>query len=39
MLRRYLEKRHIDSGCGRLALERDHWQALESQAYEDCWNN
>ena len=41
MLRRYLVQRHIDldSGCGRLALERDHWQAREVQAYEDGWNN
>ena len=41
MLRRYLEQRHIDldSGCGRLALERDRWQAGEVQAYEDGWNN
>ena len=41
MLRRYLEQLHIDlnSGCGGLALERDYWQALEVQAYEDGWNN
>tara|TARA_S200000501_G_C20754972_1_gene713425 strand:+ start:758 stop:928 length:171 start_codon:yes stop_codon:yes gene_type:complete len=39
MLRRYLEQRHtdLDSGCGRLALERDRWQVLEVQAYEDGW--
>ena len=41
MLRRYLEQRHIDLDNGRscLALEREHWQALEGLAYEDGWNN
>ena len=37
MLRQYLEQRHIDLDSGRscLALEREHWQALEALAYED----
>ena len=41
MLRRYLEQRHIDLNSGRscLALEREYWQALEVQAFEDGWNN
>lgn len=41
MLRKYPEQRHInlDSGSGCLALEREHWQALEVLAYEDGLNN
>ena len=41
MLKKYLEQRHIDLDNGRscLALEREHWQALEVLAYEDGWNN
>lgn len=41
MLRQHPEQRHIDLDSGRscLALEREHWQALEVVAYEDGLNN
>ena len=41
MLRQHPEQLHIDLDSGRscLALEREHWQALEALAYEDGLNN
>ena len=41
MLKDYLEQRQISLASGRssIALEREYWKALETQAYDDGWHN